>query len=55
MKVNIRVLTSYYRSGTLDELHRKGLMSSAEYSRHVAAVNAYVANLDLPATVAKPG
>lgn len=41
MKPSIRVIASYYRAGTLDELHRKGQMSTAEYNRHVEAVKAY--------------
>lgn len=41
MKPRIRVIASYYRAGTLDELHRKGQMSTAEYNRHVDAVKAY--------------
>lgn len=43
MKPSIRVIASYYRSGTLDELRSKGQMSEAEYNRHVAAVKAYEA------------
>ncbi|MCU9527540.1 hypothetical protein [Pseudomonas mosselii] len=43
MKPSIRVIASYYRAGTLDELRRKGQMSEAEYSRHVAAVKAFEA------------
>ncbi|WP_443694945.1 hypothetical protein [Pseudomonas sp.] len=43
MKPNIKRIASYYRSGTLDELHRKGKMSTAEYNRHVDAVKAYEA------------
>lgn len=41
MKPSIRVIASYYRAGTLDELHRKGQMSTAEYNRHVHAVKTY--------------
>ena len=41
MKPSIKTIASYYRSGTLDELHRKGQMSTAEYNRHVDAVKAY--------------
>lgn len=43
MKPSIKTIASYYRSGTLDELQRKGQMSSAEYRRHVEAVKAYEA------------
>lgn len=43
MKPSIRVIASYYRAGTLGELHRKGQMSTAEYQRHVEAVKAYEA------------
>lgn len=43
MKPSIRVIASYYRSGTLDELRSKGQMSEAEYNRHVAAVKAFEA------------
>lgn len=43
MKPSIRVIVSYYRAGTLDELRRKGQMSQAEYNRHVEAVKAYEA------------
>lgn len=43
MKPSIRVIASYYRAGTLDELHRKGRMSTAEYNRHVEAVKAFEA------------
>lgn len=43
MKPNIKVIASYYRSGTLDELRDKGQMSVAEYQRHVEAVKAYEA------------
>lgn len=45
MKPNIKTITSFYRCGTLDELHRSGKMSSAEYHRHVEAVKAYEAKL----------
>lgn len=43
MKPSIKTIVSYYRSGTLAELHRKGQMSTAEYNRHVEAVKAYEA------------
>ena len=41
MKPSIKVIASYYRAGTLDELLRKGQMSQAEYNRHVEAVKVY--------------
>ncbi|MDS9918802.1 hypothetical protein RMI87_35455 [Pseudomonas aeruginosa] len=37
------MIAIYYRAGTLDELRRKGLMSTAEYKRHEKAVKAYEA------------
>lgn len=37
MKPCARMIASYYRSGTLDELLRAGLMTGAEYKRHVEA------------------
>lgn len=43
MKPSIRMIAIYYRCGTLDELHRKGQMSTAEFNRHVGAVKAYEA------------
>lgn len=43
MKPCIRKIASYYRAGTLDELHRNGQMSTAEYNRHVEAVKIYEA------------
>lgn len=43
MKPSIRLIASYYRAGTLDELHRSGQMSTAEYNRHVQAAKAYEA------------
>lgn len=43
MKPSIRIIASYYRAGTLDELRRKGKMSNAEYQSHVEAVKAYEA------------
>lgn len=45
MKPSIRIIASYYKAGTLAELHRRGLMSLAEYRRHEAAVKAYEAGL----------
>lgn len=41
MKPSIRVIASYYRAGTLGELHRKGPISTAEYNRHIEGVKAY--------------
>jgi hypothetical protein len=43
MKPSIKLIASYYRAGTLDELHRSGKMSTAEYNRHVEAVKAHEA------------
>jgi hypothetical protein len=44
MKPSIKSIWSYYRSGTLKELHDKGQMSEAEYQRLVRTAKSYAAS-----------